>query len=159
MENKEAAMDASFIRIVSSTGRRPVECSCRQCRSQCRVPCLGTPDDILRLIRAGHAGKLRLTLWCVGLALGELPAPIPMVQPGQTDAGCVFFRDGLCELHHSGLKPTEGKLSCHDIWPGCFSFRSSLAWHVAKEWTRKDNFHKVAQAIALAGPYQKGIDT
>ncbi|GAB6119660.1 hypothetical protein [Dysgonomonas termitidis] len=150
-------MDNSLLKIAGNTGRRPVECDCPECRAQCRVPCLGTPDDILKLIRAGHAGKLKLTFWCVGMALGKYPCPVPMVQAVKTGAGCVFLSNGLCELHDSGLKPTEGKLSHHELRLDNFIFELSLAWNVAKEWIDKDNFPKVIKAFALIELYQKGI--
>lgn len=148
-------MNESLIKIVKNTGRRPVECNCIKCQSQCRVPCLGTPDDILKLIKAGYIDKLKITLWCVGVALGEFPVPIPMVQIEQTDTGCVFFKNGLCELHDLGLKPTEGRLSHHEFRLDNFIFKLSLGWNVAKEWIDDDNFAKVIKAIALVELYQR----
>ena len=56
-------------KIIRRTGRKPSACKCRACRNQCRTPCLGTPDDILRLIEAGHQDKLAVTYWCVGMFL------------------------------------------------------------------------------------------
>ena len=47
-------METALQRIIRKTGRRPVECRCRLCRQQCRIPCLGTPEDILRLLKAGY---------------------------------------------------------------------------------------------------------
>ena len=95
--------ETTFQRIVRRTGKKPTDCKCRLCQQQCRVcPCLGTPEDIERLIDAGYAGKLALTDWCVGQMVGAVPYPITMVQAQQTDEGCIFFHDGLCELHDKG---------------------------------------------------------
>ena len=128
-------METTFQRIIRRTGRKPVSCKCRECQQQCRTcPCLGTPDDIERLIDAGYSDKLALTYWCVGQMFGAIPHPIRMVQAIQTDGGCIFFRDGLCELHECGFKPTEGRLSHHTTRLETFRFRNSLAWNVAKEW-------------------------
>lgn len=137
-----------FQRIVRRTGKKPTDCKCRLCQQQCRVcPCLGTPEDIERLIEAGYAGKLALTDWCVGQMVGAVPYPITMVQAQQTDEGCIFFHDGLCELHDKGLKPTEGKLSHHSTKIENFRFRNSISWNVAKEWVEERNAETI-QRIA-----------
>lgn len=128
-------------KIVRKTGRKPSACRCEACQNQCRTPCLGTPDDILRLIEAGHRDKLAVTYWCVGMVLGCLAYPIVMVQAITTEEGwCVFHHDGLCELHNDGLKPTEGRLSHHSITKENYTFSKGLAYNVAKEWLEKDNF-------------------
>lgn len=136
--------ETTFQRIIRRTGRKPSECKCRLCQQQCRTcPCLGTPEDIERLIDAGYGDKLALTDWCVGQLAGAIPAPITMVQAQQTDKGCIFFHDGLCELHGKGLKPTEGRLSHHTTKIENFRFRNSIAWNVAKEWIDKRNFETI----------------
>lgn len=132
-------MESALERIIRKTGRRPVQCKCRECKEQCRTPCLGTPEDILRLIEAGYKDKLYRTGWCVGLILGKTDHTIPMVQALQTSSGCIFFKDGLCELHELGLKPTEGRLSHHSIKAENYKFSKSLSWNVAKEWTDAGN--------------------
>ena len=66
-------MEKALQRIIRKTGRKPVSCKCDKCRNQCRTPCLGTPDDILRLIEAGYRSRLVPTLWGVGLVMGRLP--------------------------------------------------------------------------------------
>lgn len=138
-----------FDKIKKSTGRKEVECSCELCQKQCKVPCLGTPDDILRLLEAGYRDKLSVSYWMVGLLLGKLPARVPMVQAIQTEQGCVFFKDGLCELHSTGLKPTEGKLSHHELKLDNFIFELSLSWNVAREWVDIKNFSKVIRIFFL----------
>lgn len=138
-----------FDKIKKNTGRKEVECSCELCQKQCKVPCLGTPDDILRLLEAGYRDKLSVSYWMVGLLLGKLPAKVPMVQAIQTEQGCVFFKDGLCELHSLGLKPTEGKLSHHELRLDNFIFELSLGWNVAKEWIDVKNFSKVIRVFFL----------
>lgn len=127
-------MESAIERIIRKTGRKPVQCKCGECKKQCRTPCLGTPEDILRLIRAGYKDKLYRTKWCVGLLWGRIDYAVPMVQALQTPSGCIFFKDGLCELHELGLKPTEGKLSHHSIKAENYKFSKSLSCNVAKEW-------------------------
>lgn len=127
-------------RIIRTTGREPVSCKCALCKSQCRrTPCLGTPQDIWALIEAGYGDRLALTAWGVGMMVGKLPFPVPMVQIVQTPDGCAFFKDGLCQLHDLGLKPTEGRLSHHSVTAENFDFNRSLSWNVAREWLNEKN--------------------
>lgn len=136
-------METTLEKIIRKTGRKPVQCKCRKCKEQCKTPCLGTPDDILRLIQAGYKDKLARTSWCVGMALGRINFPVPMVQAIQTVSGCIFLKDGLCELHDAGLKPTEGRLSHHSIRQENYKFNKSLSWNVAKEWLDESNWETV----------------
>lgn len=134
-------------KISRATGRYPVECDCPHCRRQCLTPCLGTPQDIWRLIEAGYGNKLRITFWAVGMLVGAVPFPIPMVQALQTEHGCVFWKNGLCELHDQGLKPTEGRLSYHTLAEDNFCFERSLSWNIAKEWAAKENIELVTKIL------------
>lgn len=141
----------AFHRIMRKTGRKPVECKCKSCQSQCKTPCLGTPDDIISLMQAGYGDRLKLTYWGVGLLLGKLDRAIPMVQAIQTDSGCTFFHDGLCGLHEKGLKLTEGRLSHHTITKETLIFTRTLSWNVVREWLLPINSDKV---IYLLNIYQ-----
>ncbi len=141
-------METSLQRIMRKTGRRPIECKCQKCKQQCKTPCLGTPEDILRLIKAGYKERLAITHWWVGIARGKLDFPVIMIQARQEENGyCTFFRDGLCELHDLGLKPTEGRLSHHSITKENFKFGKSLSWNVAKEWMDMRNGEIVEEII------------
>ena len=141
-------METSLQRIMRKTGRRPIECKCQKCKQQCKTPCLGTPEDILRLIKAGYKDRLAITHWWVGIARGKLDFPVIMIQARQEENGyCTFFRDGLCELHDLGLKPTEGRLSHHSITKENFKFGKSLSWNVAKEWMDMRNGEIVEEII------------
>lgn len=139
-------------KIIRKTGRKPSACKCQACKNQCRTPCLGTPQDILKLIEAGYMDNLKPTYWCVGLILGKLDYSIAMVQAEQTSEGwCVFHKDGLCQLHDLGLKPTEGRLSMHDIKPENYVFSKGLAYNVAKEWLDSTNFFVVQEIFSRLG--------
>lgn len=120
-------------------------------RQQCRIPCLGTPEDILRLLKAGYRERLAPTRWAVGLLLGKIPYIVPMVQAKQEAGGCTFFQDGLCELHAAGLKPTEGRLSHHTITMENLKFGMSLSWNVAKEWLDERNFDTIREIVRIMG--------
>lgn len=141
-------IETTIGKIIRKTGRKPVSCKCAMCKEQCRrAPCLGTPQDIWALIEAGYEDKLEVTGWSVGMILGRLPFPIPMVQAILTENGCVFFENGLCILHELGLKPTEGKLSHHTITEENFKFSKNLSWNVAREWIDTRNVATIAKVF------------
>ena len=110
-----------------------------------------TPEDILRLLKAGYRERLAPTRWAVGLLLGKIPYIVPMVQAKQEAGGCTFFQDGLCELHAAGLKPTEGRLSHHTITMENLKFGMSLSWNVAKEWLDERNFDTIREIVRIMG--------
>ena len=136
-------------KIIRKTGRKPSECKCQRCKDQCKTPCLGTPEDILKLIEAGYKKQLFFTYWAVAMYWGIFPDVIFMVQIEKTANGCVFFKDGLCSIHNTGLKPTEGKLSHHSITAENLNFSKSLPWNVAKEWLPGKNDKTIARVMEL----------
>lgn len=143
-------------KIIRKTGRKPIDCKCEQCKNQCRTPCLGTPEDIKKLIDAGYEESLMATQWAVGLVLGKLDYTIPMVQAIQKENGwCIFYDNGLCTLHNLNLKPTEGRLSHHSIKPENYVFSKGLAYNVAKEWLSNDNRQIVEELFNM---YNMKID-
>lgn len=139
-----------FRKIIRKTGRKPVECRCESCKNQCKTPCLGTPQDIKRLIESGYKDYLMPTEWAVGLVLGRLDYTIPMVQAIQKDDGwCIFYENGLCRLHTLNLKPTEGCLSHHSLKPENYVFRKGISYNVAKEWLADENRELVEEIFSL----------
>lgn len=133
-------MESTFHKIIRKTGRKPISCKCKACKSQCsKAPCLGTPEDIEKIIDAGYAKRIFSTSWLAGINMGITNKSIDMFQPEQLETGCTFFKDGLCELHDKGLKPTEGRLSHHTHTPETFTKSKSLSWNVAKEWENPEN--------------------
>lgn len=129
----------TFSYIMQKSGRKPTACNCERCKAQCHTPCLGTPEDIGRLIDAGYKDRLAPITWIVGMLIGVCDRPIEMVQAKIENGWCTFYHDGLCELHDKGLKPTEGKLSHHSIRRDNFEPKRSLSWLVAKEWLPLQN--------------------
>lgn len=132
----------TFNYIMKKCGRKPTECNCEKCQSQCRTPCLATPEDIQRLIDAGYKDRLAITSWFAGILMGVTNKSIEMVQAKIENGWCTFFHNGLCELHDKGLKPTEGKLSHHSIRLDNFNKKKSISWLVAKEWLPLQNVLK-----------------
>lgn len=139
-----------FERIANQVGRHNVSCNCEKCKQMCqRTPCLGTPHDILALIKAGHIGKLCYTEWAAGIRLGFIGEPIPMVQLKSTgskvDGCCICYRDGKCVLHENVLKPTEGKLSHHEVSARELLPQYNLSFQVALEWINDDNSEIISE--------------
>lgn len=132
-------IESTIHRIIRKTGRKPVECKCKLCQMQCSTPCLGTPEDIEKLLDAGYREQLALYDWDVAKVMGKLGFSILMIQAHTKNGMCVFFENGLCTLHDKGLKPREGRLSHHTQKLETFVFKKSLSWNVAKEWINEDN--------------------
>lgn len=154
-------------RIMQKTGRRPTECKCSLCKRQCHTPCLGTPQDILRLMDSGYTSRLSPTLWAAGIVMGICDTEVPLIQArcedgawgGLLDVGadshCTFYTsDGLCELHQQGLKPTEGRLSHHSTRIDNFRASKSVSWAVVQEWFSPDNADVVAEVVRRYNEYQ-----
>jgi hypothetical protein len=129
-------METTFEKISRKTGRKPINCKCELCKTQCKTPCLGTPEDMFKIIGAGYTDRVALTTWKAGMLLGVIDRPVQMIQPlfDKVKGTCTFFTNGLCELHDKGLKPTEGRLSHHSTTAETFNPKKSLSWAVAKEW-------------------------
>lgn len=143
-------------RIIRKTGRKPCECKCSLCKMQCHTPCLGTPQDIENLMDAGYTDKLAPTLWGAGMIMGVIDIPIPMIQAIAGDEYCVFFHNGLCELHDKGLKPTEGRLSHHSTRIDNFKASKSISWNVAKEWLSEENADTIER---IADKFSRNLKT
>ncbi len=134
-------MESTFQKISRKTGKKPSSCKCQLCKSQCRTPCLPTPEDVQWLTDAGYADRLMITDWGAGIMMGVYQKVITMIAPRKEANGyCTFYRDGLCELHDKRLKPTEGKLSHHTTSRTNFDPKRSLAWNVAKEWLQLSEY-------------------
>jgi len=124
-------------KIIKKTGKKPSSCSCEECRHQCTIaPCLGTPEDMKKLYDAGYGDRLADSKWAAGILLGVTDRMIDIIAPlyDNSKGSCTFFKDGLCELHDLGLKPTEGRLSHHTTTKANFVPSKSIAWNVAKTW-------------------------
>lgn len=123
------------------SSRKPTCCQCAKCQSQCHTPCLGTPEDIVKLIEAGYKDRLSPIEWAVGMITGVCSKPVYMIQANVENGYCTFFHEGKCELHDKGLKPTEGKLSHHSIKIDNFNPKKSLSWLIAKEWLDENSVY------------------
>lgn len=139
-------MESTFYKIMRKTGRKQVSCKCQLCKSQCvKSICLGTPEDIEKIIDAGYGDRIRPMGWGAGLLMNVTDHIIPMFQADDNHGTCVFFKDGLCQLHEKGLKPTEGKLSHHTTTVENLVAKKSLSWNVAKEWEDPANYETIVR--------------
>src|SRR6185295_2622401 len=98
------------------SGTQENSCACAKCKSYChKVPCIGTPQDMLKIAEAGYGDRIGGTLWLAGIPMGLEPIAIVAPLFDQEKSRCTFLTDDdLCELHDKGLKPTEGRLSTHE---------------------------------------------
>ena len=94
------------------------ECDCDKCSFMCHGPCCGTPEDMKKLIEHGYAKRLSCDDWEPKpyILKPSLKGYEGKTQPWETHSlkGCTFWKDGKCELHALGLKPTQGKLAHHE---------------------------------------------
>lgn len=141
--------ESSFEKIIRKTGKKPSECKCEKCKSQCQSPCLPTPYDAIKLIQNGFSNQLQVINWYSPYRKGD---DVLLIAPKQQENGyCVFFQDGLCKLHNIGLKPTEGKLSHHSQNLNGFNPKKSIGISVANEWESFNKeekyklFHKIKE--------------
>ena len=139
--------ESLFEKIKRKTGKKEVECKCNACKQQCKTPCLGTPEDIRKLLLHGYGDRLAVSEWCVGMIIGIEDSPITMLQAKYDENGCTFFKDGLCELHDKGLKPTEGKLSHHTT--ETITVDKSVNVAVARTWKDKKLVDKFFYGIDI----------
>jgi hypothetical protein len=128
------------------------ECSCKACRSMCRRPCFGTPEDISKLIDAGYGDRLSLESHCgvnednqidfIAPALKGHESKVSPFAPG-SEKGCTFWKYGKCELHNLGFKPTGGKKAIHDVSPESGDVISALVvetWNTEEGQALKDRW-------------------
>lgn len=143
--------ETTFEKIMRKTGRKPVSCKCEKCRSQCQtISCKGTPEDIEALIAAGYADRLQPGVTSTTMTGQEVFIIMPKYDKAK---GCTFYRNGLCELHDLGLKPTEGKLSHHSTTREDVRDKKKLVtYHILKEWEGlpKERLQKMVDAIIAA---------
>lgn len=136
--------ETTFEKIVRVTGAKSSACSCDRCRDQCKSPCLGTPEDIEKLVLAGYQDRLARTIWLAGKVMGITDKGVELIAPwvDKETGFCTFYKDGWCELHEKDLKPTEGRLSSHRT--RIVNDRNQvLSWAVAKEWIDPEYRDKV----------------
>ena len=88
-------------------------CSCQKCQNMCKTPCIGTPIEMGAISKSGFRDRLAITGWAAGIALGTHDKIITIVAPLYDEKRdcCTFFKNGKCELHDLGLKPTEGRFA------------------------------------------------
>lgn len=142
-------METTFKKISRKTGKKETGCKCQSCKAQCHHPCLGTPEDMFKILGNGYADRVMLIHWAGAINLGVYDKDVPMYTPlyDKEKKSCTFFTDGLCELHEKGLKPTEGRLSHHSTSGENFNPKKSVGWAVAKEWLSVSN-DEVKEMIA-----------
>lgn len=147
-------------RISKLSKHERIPCSCFTCQEQCHQPCLGTPKEILRLIKEGYKEHIKPTIWVAGIFMRVCDHEVYMFQlePNEQTGYCsMAYRSEtgkvLCKLHNLGLKPTEGMLSGHtkSITDYCPN-ENNLTWLVAKTWEAEENqliIEQIAKELGL----------
>lgn len=101
--------------IIQTSKIKISECSCDKCVSMCKTaPCLGTPEDIIKLTAFGYGDKIMPTTVSSPSALAFFHKPINVwaLEFDKEKSQCCMLDDnGKCMLHAKGLKPLEGKLA------------------------------------------------
>jgi Fe-S-cluster containining protein len=103
------------------------ECSCESCKKMCEAhPCLGTPQEIIKLIKLGYAKRLMdIRYYDSKGEFGKRDMDIKIIMPAikgyEGKKGplaiarfgrCTFLNNkGLCEIHN--VKPIEGRVTSH----------------------------------------------
>ena len=99
-------------------------CNCVECMRCCHYRvCWPTPEEAEKLIELGYTKRLMNDWWVGDGPDGEdiqLLCPASSGYEGDyapswpADVKCTFLtEDNLCEIHNSGAKPMEGRLSLH----------------------------------------------
>lgn len=81
----------------------------------CRTaPCIGTREDILKLVKSGYGNRLFPTILAHPKVLELFGKTVPIMASKFENGKCTFLTDdNKCDLHDKGLKPTEGKITIH----------------------------------------------
>lgn len=95
-------------------------CSCNTCKQMCTNVCWPTPDETVKLIKAGYGPKLMIDIWERFSVEEMMESRYPVTKldkvkaivPLHRNQKCVFFtKKGLCNLHDTGLKPFEARIA------------------------------------------------
>jgi Fe-S-cluster containining protein len=112
-------------------------CHCKTCNDMCTgSPCWPTPGEAKRLVEAYpdrvafdesyYLGGRHVRLMRPA-AVGESPMSVNRGYAGR----CVFYKNQRCELHYTGMKPLEGRLSTHEY---NHEQRDQLRFHIGRMW-------------------------
>lgn len=93
-------------------------CACYKCRSMCRVPCLPTPKEAIKLIDCGLSNYLMWRTIFVESVGIDIDLLCPATKGDESNkcshnwTSCIFqTKAGLCQLHDKSLKPLEGRVT------------------------------------------------
>ncbi len=86
--------------------RYEIECDCFECREMCmRAPCIGTPEEIYRLLLRGEHNNLEL-LW-------QKYIRGFVIAPRFINNQCVYYDEKIgCKIH--SYKLSEGRIGIHE---------------------------------------------
>jgi hypothetical protein len=127
-------------------------CSCEVCRSYCNRPGWWTVEEAARALDAGYGPRMMLEM-APGNTFGVLS---PAFKGNEGDfsrelfssQGCTFLKNGLCELHATGLEPLECRFCHHDrigLGPKCHAdiecdWNSAAGRDLVVRWGKTTDF-------------------
>jgi hypothetical protein len=96
-------------------------CSCDICKAYCVRPGWWTVEEAAKAIEAGYGSRMMLEI-SPEMTFGVLsPAFLgcekKIALQEFASLGCNFLKNGLCELHGTGLQPLECRV-CHHLRQG-----------------------------------------
>lgn len=93
-------------------------CSCNVCLGYCKRPGWWTVDEAAKAIDAGYAKRMMLEIapeFTFGVLSPAFNGNEGAIATNQfAYSGCNFLKQGLCELHGTGLMPLECRFCHHE---------------------------------------------
>lgn len=132
-------------------------CSCAVCLAYCQRPGWWTVEEAGRAASAGLASRMMLevaperTFGVLSPAFCGCEGSFALQQ--FADRGCTFLKEGLCELHGTGLMPLECRF-CHHSRPG-----QGPLCHAAleRDWHSAEGQSLVVRWAKLSGLWEKKV--
>ncbi len=130
-------------------------CSCEICLTYCQRPGWWTVAQASRAVEAGYADRMMLE-FSPELTFGVL-SPAFKGNEGNialqsfARQGCTFLKEGLCELHGTGVQPLECQF-CHHSRPGLGEKCHSA---IEKDWYGKTGQKLVIRWGKLTGFFER----
>ena len=79
----------------------------------CERPCFPSPEEAKRIEEAFPGSLEEDATIQRRRNIAELDR-LRVMRPKKTPSGCIFWKNGKCELHYKGLKPIEGRIATHE---------------------------------------------
>jgi len=133
-------------------------CACETCLGYCKRPGWWTVEQATRALDADYGNRMMLEM-APDHSFGVLS---PAFRGNEVDfarkifesQGCTFLKDGLCELHGTGLQPLECRFCHHDrpgLGPKCHA-------EIEQDWNTPAGRDLVVRWSKLTGFWERKIE-